>query len=233
MKVETFYYAFSTIAQCAAALAALIGFFGLWRQDRLRERMSVADHAIDARYQERTKLISMNLWPDRVSPTYREDLSRIEQRLQEARTHHANVQAEQRQLMGVLVRFLIGTLALLALAILGLTFAEELHPWWPMRVFIVMASLWLSSAPAYVVLHAAGRARAVHQCWSHLRYQLRRVCRRGQMWRGSALIVERLRGQWRHVRARLWDSPRQHWSERGWPILQRWKARVRTRIRRP
>jgi hypothetical protein len=31
------YYAFSTIAQCAAALVALIGFLGLWRMDRLRE----------------------------------------------------------------------------------------------------------------------------------------------------------------------------------------------------
>jgi ABC-type transport system involved in cytochrome c biogenesis permease component len=33
------YYALSTVAQCAAALAALIGFFGLWRQDRLREQI--------------------------------------------------------------------------------------------------------------------------------------------------------------------------------------------------
>lgn len=32
-----YYYALSTIAQCAAALAALIGFFGVWRLDRLRD----------------------------------------------------------------------------------------------------------------------------------------------------------------------------------------------------
>jgi hypothetical protein len=31
-------YALSTIAQCAAALAALIGFLGLWQLDRLREQ---------------------------------------------------------------------------------------------------------------------------------------------------------------------------------------------------
>jgi hypothetical protein len=31
------YYALSTIAQVAAALAALIGFLGMWRLDRLRD----------------------------------------------------------------------------------------------------------------------------------------------------------------------------------------------------
>ena len=36
MDPTSSYYALSTIAQCAAALAALIGFLGLWRLDRLR-----------------------------------------------------------------------------------------------------------------------------------------------------------------------------------------------------
>jgi hypothetical protein len=36
MDPTALYYALSTIAQCAAALAALIGFLGLWRLDRLR-----------------------------------------------------------------------------------------------------------------------------------------------------------------------------------------------------
>src|SRR5882724_5218375 len=40
------YYAFSTIAQCAAALAALIGFLGLWRLDRLREEKEPFDRHI-------------------------------------------------------------------------------------------------------------------------------------------------------------------------------------------
>ena len=31
------YYALSTIGQCAAALAALIGFLGMWRLDRLKD----------------------------------------------------------------------------------------------------------------------------------------------------------------------------------------------------
>lgn len=33
------HHTFSTIAQCATALAALIGFLGLWRLDRLREQI--------------------------------------------------------------------------------------------------------------------------------------------------------------------------------------------------
>ena len=35
---NTLFNAFSTLADVAAALAALIGFFGLWRLDRLREQ---------------------------------------------------------------------------------------------------------------------------------------------------------------------------------------------------
>ena len=37
MKEQAIFYALSTIAQCAAALAALIGFLGLWRMDRLKQ----------------------------------------------------------------------------------------------------------------------------------------------------------------------------------------------------
>ncbi|HEX2275537.1 MAG TPA: hypothetical protein VHN13_00220 [Candidatus Tectomicrobia bacterium] len=36
MDATWLYYALSTIAQCAAALAALIGFLGLWKLDGLR-----------------------------------------------------------------------------------------------------------------------------------------------------------------------------------------------------
>jgi hypothetical protein len=39
MDPTALYYALSTIAQCAAALAALIGFLGLWRLDRLLDIM--------------------------------------------------------------------------------------------------------------------------------------------------------------------------------------------------
>jgi hypothetical protein len=36
------YYALSIIAQCAAALAALIGFLGMWRLDRLKHEREQA-----------------------------------------------------------------------------------------------------------------------------------------------------------------------------------------------
>jgi hypothetical protein len=42
MSDTALYYALSTIAQCAAALAALIGFLVLWRLDRLREEQMQA-----------------------------------------------------------------------------------------------------------------------------------------------------------------------------------------------
>jgi hypothetical protein len=37
MDPNALYYALSTIAQVAATLAALIGFLGMWRLDRLRD----------------------------------------------------------------------------------------------------------------------------------------------------------------------------------------------------
>jgi Flp pilus assembly protein TadB len=225
MAPTALYYALSTIAQCAAALAALIGFLGLWRQDRLRERLNAVDQDIERLSKERMNLIFGHIAPGSRDHAYLERLSHFDQHIQEANTHRADVQAEQRRLMDVLVRFLIGTLTLLVVAVVGLAFAEGLHIWvWPMRAVLVIASLWLGAAPAYVVLHAAGRARAVHQRRSPLRYQLRRVWRRGQMWRGPAPIVEWVRGQWVRIR--------QYWSERGWPMLQRWGAQARTRIRR-
>jgi len=42
MDPTAVYYALSTVAQCAAALAALIGFLGMWRVDRLREEREQA-----------------------------------------------------------------------------------------------------------------------------------------------------------------------------------------------
>jgi hypothetical protein len=70
-----------------------------------------------------------------------------------------------------------------------------------MRAFIVVASLWLGGAPAYVVLHAAGRRRAMQEGWSRLRYHIRRPWRRiRRTWRGRAPIVERLRNQWLRLR---------------------------------
>jgi hypothetical protein len=42
MDPNALYAALNTVAQCAAALAALIGFLGLWRLDRLRDEREQA-----------------------------------------------------------------------------------------------------------------------------------------------------------------------------------------------
>jgi hypothetical protein len=42
-----YYYALSTIAQCAAALAALIGFLGLWKLDRLRREAEQIEPSLE------------------------------------------------------------------------------------------------------------------------------------------------------------------------------------------
>jgi hypothetical protein len=43
MTDTALYYAPNTIAQCAAALAALIGFQGMWRLDRLHDEERLAE----------------------------------------------------------------------------------------------------------------------------------------------------------------------------------------------
>jgi hypothetical protein len=78
------YYALSTIAQCAAALAALIGFFGLWRLERLQDRINTTNRSIDALDRDRTKLISSPLRADSRSHTYGEQLSRFDRHLRDS-----------------------------------------------------------------------------------------------------------------------------------------------------
>lgn len=202
MEPNTLSSVLNTIAQCAAALAALIGFFGLWRLERVHEQIMVTDRSIKAREKELTELNSPSLGSpffrtDSRGPPYIEQRSRLERRLKVAREHSESLRTDQRRLMTVLVCFLLGTLAFLAVAIVCLAFTEELCTWvWPMRVFIVVAGLWLGGAPAYIVLHAAGHGKAMQQHWAHLRYHIRRPWRRIRTWRGRALIVDQLRGQW-------------------------------------
>jgi hypothetical protein len=48
MDPTALYYALSTIAQCAAALAALIGFLGIWRLERLRDEVHEVEENLAA-----------------------------------------------------------------------------------------------------------------------------------------------------------------------------------------
>jgi hypothetical protein len=140
MESTALYYALSTIAQCAAALAALIGFFGLWRLDFLRQVETLAKQDFQLPHLG------------------------IEGGLPNAPTRRAAYQTEQRHLIRALVIFLIGTFAVLAVAIGLIPFAEALSTWvWPMRGFILAASLWLGVAPAYVMLQAFGRAELMRR----------------------------------------------------------------------
>ncbi len=100
-----YYYALSTIAQCAAALAALIGFLSLWWWDRLRERVERADRLLLG--------------------------SRSLEQLEDSRARGAALQSEQQQLLRALRVFLILTLAILVVAIVLIILADMLstHVW--------------------------------------------------------------------------------------------------------
>jgi hypothetical protein len=199
MKDETaLYYALSTIAQCAAALAALLGFFGLQALERLRHEEDHAArrlralllhapareaedassragliHTVHYRVAHPESSAQLNTGVNIVLQTGVKDLeTRIDKR---------------QRLMDVLVIFLLGTLAVLVIAIGLIPFAEALYPWvWTMRVCIMGLSLWLGVAPAYVVFQAAGVVPMWQRAWSRVRH-----------WHGPALVAARLRDRWR------------------------------------
>lgn len=173
------YYALSTIAQCAAALAALIGFLGLWRLDRLREER---EHAIQMIYRQAnfSQLITgLGLGQEiaRLGDEYfvqraeeytnvlelengRDSQAKLE--LKRVTARWRAVPVEQRRLMHALYRFLGVTLAILVLAIVGIPFVGALHTWpWTVTILIMLASLSLGVGPAYVVREAARSVGAI------------------------------------------------------------------------
>lgn len=214
MTADTLYYALSTIAQCAAALAALIGFLGLWRLDRLRDERTQAEHYLRwMMYREHLNMDPQNAQEVMILPTdrliaeassilaanAREESDARLRELTEKFRYTLDVEAlqrwlalpdKQRQLMDVLVIFLLGTLAVLVITIGLISFAEVLHPWvWTMRMYIMLVSLWLGVAPVYIVLQAAGGWHVLQQVWRYMR-----------PWRGPTLVAAWLRDRW----------PRQH-----------------------
>jgi amino acid transporter len=132
MDPTALYYALSTIAQCAAALAALIGFFGLWRLDRMREE--------ERRIVEtQSKLRERGHTP-----------APINERLS---TRSAALSTQQWWLMLGLSVFLAVTLmGILTPALVGLIFLKELLAWaWTPRL-LYAASAWLGVAPTFMVI---------------------------------------------------------------------------------
>ena len=186
-----YYYALSTIAQCAAALAALIGFFGLWQLDRMRDIMRededemisavlrIFNRAGDlipirgrAHFRQRAHELVKGL---RSAPsswviegtTLNEPPAKqiIEATLEPTLTHYDALAGRQRRLMCTLSRFLRRTLMILALAIIALAIARALSAWvltrWILWVLIILASVSLYRSTASVVREAARSTRAL------------------------------------------------------------------------
>lgn len=157
--------AFSTLADVAAALAALIGFFGLWRLDRLREQQhrreetqrDIQRDIADFRQRQFADSTASYLRTMRGEPpasplTFPDEEQRLDQRLNLNRRYQEALQGEQRRLRRALWRFLLGTFAILAIAIASLTFVDVLCGWaWTARLLIIMAGVCLGIGPASVI----------------------------------------------------------------------------------
>jgi len=180
MDPNALYSALNTIAQCAAALAALIGFLGLWQLDWLRrEQEQVKQHLQQllsptfttgekAQMDDPTFLVEAAeqlLAGQRKS--YGEGLGftlgteDIQPMVRSALARWNALPIEQQRLMRVLSVFLVVTLACILPAIVGIVHAEWLKtwPWTPWLLY--MAGAWLTGAPAYVVWQAARPIRTL------------------------------------------------------------------------
>jgi hypothetical protein len=164
MDPTALYYALSTIAQCAAALAALIGFLGLWRLDRLRAEREQALQLIYRRpysnlgADQEIARLGEEFFVQNAEAYVRElERARADDapaglKLKQATARWRAIPGEQRQLMDVLQRFLRRTLVILALAISGLVLADALYAWvltrWLTRLLVVLAAyrLWRDTA---------------------------------------------------------------------------------------
>jgi hypothetical protein len=175
MDPTALYYALSTIAQCAAALAALIGFLGLWRLDRLREESVTVEQALRAVL--RAIGINAPLTREAVVTTARDRVERwrssgqrqgnvqAEEQLEPLLARWRAIPGDQERVMGVLQRFLRRTLVILAFAIIGLVFADALNAWvvtaLVARLFSIFAGYRLWRDTASVVREAARSIRSL------------------------------------------------------------------------
>jgi hypothetical protein len=177
MDPNALYAALNTVAQCAAALAALIGFLGLWRLDRLRAGW---EQALQLMYRRPYN----SLGADRAIARLGEEffvqnaetyIRELEQalgangpaglKLKQATARWRAIPGEQRQLMDVLQRFLRRTLVILALAISGLVVIDALYAWvltrWLTGLLIIVAAYRLGHDTYAVVREAARSARTL------------------------------------------------------------------------
>jgi len=160
---NTVYYGLSTIAQSAAALAAILASFGLWRFGYLLERYREEE--------ERERQIKDALLPLRVQREYAQETTGVEQpptstertldlQLTGTDWRRQFYRDEWRELITMLSVFLLVMLAIVALAVIGLAFPESLSPWvWTVRVGMMLAGLCLGIGPLVVIWRAARQSR--------------------------------------------------------------------------
>jgi hypothetical protein len=164
------YYALSTIAQSAAALAAILGAWGLWRLDQLRERdrqdeerqQQTEQEIRQLRYEHQRDLMGAVVTVIERPPILgaAEQERGLDLQLEGIRASHQIFRDERGGLIDTLVTFLLGTLAILTLAIIGLAFVDTLCAWVrTVRTCIILASFGLGIGPTVMVRKVAGRLR--------------------------------------------------------------------------
>jgi hypothetical protein len=178
MTDTALYYALSTLAQCAAALAALIGFLSLWRLDYLHEEKEPLDRVIrqnaagfiSQRAQEQGNPLPYFPDPDlnkidndRLIAIGPEMLNHPSYGNEQQKAIFARWRAltnNEQRLMTVLVLFLVVTLVLiLAPAIVGIVHVEWLKTWLWTPTLLYVAGALLAIAPTCVVVMAARSTR--------------------------------------------------------------------------
>ena len=159
-----YYYALSTIAQCAAALAALIGFLGLWRLDRLREAWEQSESALLGvfdrfgraelrypslahRHQEIRALIE--------NPAPPHDHVPLQAEAREITQRQQHLHSDQQCLLWTLRFFLLVTLAILGAAVVGFLYVDQARAWVWTPWLLWIAGGWLAVGPIIVVFVAA------------------------------------------------------------------------------
>jgi hypothetical protein len=187
MDPNALYYALSTIAQCAAALAALIGFLGLWRLDRLREirrededemiavMLQLINRAGDfvpirgrAHFLQRAREFVQGLsspprpWVTPEGTTIDEKAQQIiAATLRPLLTHYDALAVQQQGLLWALRGFLIVTLVILGAAVVGFLYVDQATTWAWTPWLLWIAGSWLAVGPIIVVLTAARLRRAI------------------------------------------------------------------------
>jgi hypothetical protein len=175
-------YAFSTIAQVAAALAAFLAFLGLLRLDRLQDEANKAERALagfirasplSERYgispegRERFRELAsedfltatghavLRAW--QIATRSESDVDPFTKALViPVYRRWEALMAEQRWLIYRLALFIAVTLLLiLAPAIIGLLYVNQLATWAGTRWWVYGASAWLGLLPAYTMWRVA------------------------------------------------------------------------------